>query len=68
MATAASRLLLDYGADIESKNDSYRTPLSYAAQNGHKAVVRLLLEKGAAVDAKNFFGEAPVWLAAGWWA
>jgi len=38
--------------DID-KRDSYgRTPISYAAQNGHMAVVRLLLEKGADIDSK----------------
>ncbi|EWY79535.1 hypothetical protein FOYG_17336 [Fusarium oxysporum NRRL 32931] len=42
------KLLLEKGADVESKDDKYgRTPLSWAARNGHVAVVKLLLEKGA---------------------
>jgi ankyrin repeat protein len=41
------KLLLEKGADVESK-DRYdgRTPLSWAANNGHEAVVKLLLQEG----------------------
>ena len=42
------KLLLEKGADVESKDRYYgQTPLSWAAGNGHEAVVKLLLEKGA---------------------
>jgi ankyrin repeat protein len=42
------KLLLEKNADLESKDDEYgQTPLSWAARNGHEAVVKLLLEKGA---------------------
>jgi ankyrin repeat protein len=37
------KLLLEKGADVESKDRL----LSRAASGGHKAVVKLLLEKGA---------------------
>ena len=48
------RLLLDKGADFEAKDDeSGRTPLSWAAENGHEATVRLLLDKGADFEAKD---------------
>ena len=40
------QLLFDKGADIESKDKDGRTPLSYAAERGHEAVVKLLLDKG----------------------
>jgi ankyrin repeat protein len=41
------KLLLEKGADVESKDAVGQTPLSRAATGGHKAVVKLLLEKGA---------------------
>ncbi|KAJ4041185.1 hypothetical protein NW753_010593 [Fusarium oxysporum] len=50
LSKAADTLLrLEHGPDLE---DTYsRTPLWYAAQNGHKAVVELLLVAGADVNA-----------------
>ena len=48
------KLLLEKGADVESKDTDYgQTPLSWAAENGHEAVVKLLLEKGADVESKD---------------
>lgn len=45
---ATVRLLLDGGADLESKDKySGRSSLSYAAEEGHESVVRLLLDRGA---------------------
>jgi ankyrin repeat protein len=45
---AVVQLLLEKGADLESKdNRNGQTPLSWAAERGHEAVVKLLLEKGA---------------------
>jgi hypothetical protein len=39
------KLLLEKGAELESKDNSGQTALSWAAENGHEAVVNLLLEK-----------------------
>ena len=50
---AVVKLLLEKGADVESKSSNGRTPLSWAAENGHEAVVKLLLEKGADVESKD---------------
>ena len=40
------KLLLEKVAELESKDKSYGlTPLSYAVEKEHEAVVKLLLEK-----------------------
>ena len=44
---AATRLLLDRGADVNRAKANGWTPLMASAQNGHGAVARLLLERGA---------------------
>ncbi|KAL7935487.1 ankyrin repeat-containing domain protein [Trichoderma chlorosporum] len=52
------KLLLEKGADIEMKGRiDGRTPLSWAAEQGHEAAVQLLLEKGAEIDAKDKKGQ-----------
>jgi ankyrin repeat protein len=57
-------LTLDRGADIEFGDESRRaydkTPLSYAANQGHMAIVELLLDKGAEknTDFANVYGRA----------
>ena len=69
---AVVRLLLEKGANVDSKDSKYgRTPLLWAAKNGHEAVVKLLLEKGANVDSKDSeYGWTPLFVAAenGYWA
>ena len=48
------KLLLEKGAELESKDTYYgQTPLSWAAEKGHEAVVKLLLEKGAELESKD---------------
>ncbi|KAN0079520.1 hypothetical protein V8E54_004734 [Elaphomyces granulatus] len=60
--------LLDKNADVESKNCDLskgicRTPLLWAAENGHEAVVKLLLDKNADTESEAL-GETPLSLAA----
>jgi len=50
---AVVKLLLEKGADVESKDWYGWTPLWQAAENGHEAVVKLLLEKGTNVELRN---------------
>jgi ankyrin repeat protein len=47
-------LLAKDGVDPDSKDPEYgQTPLSWAARNGHEAVVKSLLNKGADVNAQG---------------
>ena len=43
----AASTLIRRGQRLDLKDSYGKTPLSWAAQNGHEAVVKLLLEKGA---------------------
>ena len=52
--------LLDMGAQIDAVNKYGRTPLLYAALNGHTDIVKLLLDRGAEVDARDEEGWAPL--------
>ena len=47
---------------LESKDTHYgRTPLSWAAENGHEVVVKLLLEQGAELESKDTrYGRTPL--------
>ena len=49
----ARLLLLEHKADVNARIGGGLTALHYAADRGHKAVVRLLLEHKADVDAKE---------------
>ena len=48
------------GVDQDSKDRCGQTPLSWAARNGHEAVVVLLLEKVTDVDSKDNYGRTPL--------
>ena len=57
---------VDFQIDLETKDKEYgQTPLSWAAGNGHEAVVKLLLEKGAGLETKDKYGQTPLSWAAG---
>jgi len=45
---------------VDSEDYDGRTPLSWAAQKEHKAVIKLLLEKGADMTAADKFGWKPL--------
>ncbi|KAI0533882.1 hypothetical protein GGR58DRAFT_516571 [Xylaria digitata] len=52
------------GVGIESSEIIFsRTPLSWAAEKGHEAVVRLLLKRGADFQTKDTYGRTPLSLA-----
>jgi transcriptional regulator len=53
-------LLLQKGADIESRDNYGCTPLSLASYNGHTDVVNLLLERGADMESRDNYGHTPL--------
>lgn len=46
-------VLLEKGANIESKTRDGLTPLHCAARSGHEQVVDMLLERGAPISCKT---------------
>ncbi|RYP25338.1 hypothetical protein DL767_008433 [Monosporascus sp. MG133] len=52
---------LEYGRDFAAHRG--QTPLSWAAEKGHKEIVQLLLDSGAEADVKDNDGETPLWRA-----
>jgi ankyrin repeat protein len=50
---AVVNMLLNKGADLESRDKTGQTPLSWAAQYGEKVVVDMLLDKGASPLSKD---------------
>ena len=50
------KLLLEKSAELETKDRGGQTPLSWAAEKGHEAVVKLLLEKGAELETESNTG------------
>jgi ankyrin repeat protein len=64
---ALARLLLEHGADPNSRNDMGWTPLHYACaiDARDKDMVELLLESGADPNAATNRGETPLGLAFG---
>lgn len=64
------KLLLDFGAGVNSRDSDDETPLHYAlahrkSRDAELPILRLLLERGADVDAKaaNYWGETPLFSA-----
>jgi ankyrin repeat protein len=53
-------VLLDYGADVNSRGREGLTALHYAVRSGKLPLIRLLLERGADVTARDPNGLTPV--------
>ncbi len=63
--TELSRLLIEKGANVNAKEDSYGgdTPLLYAIKNKNTELSLLLIEKGADIHSMNMLGDTPISLA-----
>ena len=61
---AASQVLESQGC-CDARDSDGRTPLSWATESGHEAVVELLLEKGASLSSRDNYGRTPLSRAAG---
>lgn len=64
-APEAITLCLQWGGDVNAKNDVGYTALHGAAFRGANEVVKLLVAKGARMDVKNQEGKLPVNMAEG---
>lgn len=63
--TDISFLLIDFGADINGKNDIYNeSPLHIASITGQEEVVKILCQNGADVNSRNYHRETPFMYAA----
>ena len=61
----AMSILLEKGAKADSKDHDGRTPLSWAAESGHEAIVKLLLAReGVDADSKDRYSRTPLSCAA----
>lgn len=54
------RLLLEYGADLEAKDDVGKTPLAAAVEAYTLEVIPILLARGADLEARDYLGEMPL--------
>lgn len=59
----ATRLLLEYGADVHGQNNQGETPLIIAVCTGTRSMVDILLRHGAGVEARNNRGETSLYIA-----
>ena len=58
------RFFVKLGADVNQLDNEGRTPLSWAARNGHIETVKALLKAGANVNQADRLGETPLYWAA----
>ena len=52
--------LIESGANINSQDETLKSPLHYASSEGHHQVAKLLLEYGCKLNLQNAHGETPL--------
>ncbi|KJZ75124.1 hypothetical protein HIM_05610 [Hirsutella minnesotensis 3608] len=57
---AIAKLSWPKGAEVNARDRDGRTPLSYAAWNGHMATAQILVKAGARVDLEDEIGGTPI--------
>jgi ankyrin repeat protein len=56
----ATRLLVQYGANVQSKDNFGFTPLFYAVISGNSLTTNFLLHKKSKINVKNNYGHTPL--------
>jgi len=56
-------LLISHGADVNLKDFDGKTPLFWAASNGHEESCRLLIDHGADFNTQDRDGNTPIYCA-----
>jgi ankyrin repeat protein len=59
----ATRLLLEFGADLNLADEDQRLPLYCAAYNGSAELIELLADAGASLDVREQYGRTPLHVA-----
>jgi len=62
--TAIARLLIQYGAKVNARDETKRTPLMFIDDDATPELITLLLQAGAKVNARDKSGETPLLAAA----
>lgn len=59
--TSITKRILEGGKSVDSKDDGGQTPLSWAAERGHEAVVKLLVDRpDVTADSKDYTNRTPL--------
>jgi len=59
-----SQVLIQYGADVNSKNKNHQTPVYLSAVGGHEDVLRMLIYQGGDINARESQQKTPLHSAA----